>query len=337
MTQGRPGDQGSTSALFGTAAVALARTHFEIPDGEAQPFPDGALVVGDDRVVIYRHQNAAGALGPAMIAATKHRAAAGADLAVSLLVAEADAAAGAVLARQAAALDPAPEVHKVVGADLEPMPAAEFADPIEPLEADMGFVADLEAEGLEAVVEAGILRGELLGLEIARAVDGDLEVGVGRFDREAGTMLRGTTTPTNALKAAIDEVLPHRSVGARPHPLNRLCRERWLRSMILHEPTLLGLASAVAVETVEARDNLVDPCGAAALGADEQGQSVLVVCSAGVDTGLLGTVADLVGRHEPQAVVIALPERDLFPTLINSLTSLRVPTTVRGLAAPWPR
>lgn len=335
MTQGRPGDQGSKSALFGTAAVSLARTHFGIKDAEAQPFPDGALVVGLDHVVIYRHQNAASALGPAMIAATKHRAASGSDLGVALLVADADG--GAILARQAAALDPAPEVHKVVGADLEPMAAAEFGDRIEPLDADVAFVADLEAEGLEAVVESGILRGELLGLEVARAVEGELEVGVGRFDREAGTMLRGTTTPTNALRAAIDEVLPHRSVGARPHPLNRLCRERWMRSMIIHEPSLVGLVSADAIETVEPRDNLVDPCGAGALGVDADGKSVLVVCSAGVDTGLLGTIADLVGRHDPAAVAIALPERDLFPTLTDSLNTLRVPTTVHGLAAPWPR
>ncbi|MEE9417375.1 MAG: hypothetical protein V3V01_18995 [Acidimicrobiales bacterium] len=290
-----------------------------------------------DTLVVYRHEDSAHALGPAVLLAAKHRAA-------KLVVLVGDD--GSVLARQASQLSPFPVINKVVGTDLEPVGPSKAGegDQAEALALHVldQFRADFEAHGLTMVVEQGRITAELLGLEIARVVEGELQVGIGRFDREAGVMLRGTAASPDVLADAIEQVAPHRSSSASPHPLNRLCRERWLRQVAIANPATLGLTELHAIATVEPRLNLLDPWPAAAIGsratdlltADET--VVLVVFSAGIDPQLLSFVADLLARHDPTDVMVVLPERDIHPTVVQAMSWLRVPVEMIAVAPPWP-
>ncbi len=320
-----------SAPLFAAVARSLATKHFGVDEPVADPFPEGAVVADGDQLIVYRHTDAAQAIGPLMLAAAKKGTSK-----VALLVGDAPSA--SIAARQAQQLQRAPQVFVVVDTDIEPAIPADLPIASEPLLSDIELAkATYEPHGLETVVEAGIVRGELLGLEVSRVVDGIIEVGVGRFDREAGAMLRGTGVSDGALGDAIALVAPHRTSDALPHPLNRMGRERWLRSLAVTDPSLLGLDTLVPVETVAERENLLDPFVAGALGTESAGQSVLAVFAAGLDTTALSHAADLVTRYEPDRVVVAIPETDLLPALTALYPLLAVPTTVVGMSAPWPR
>ncbi len=319
-------------SLFSTVVRALASAHFDVFEPTAQGFPSGAYVVDGDHLVVYRHDDAALVLGPALLIAGKQRC-----TQVSILVGSSDASGAGLCARQTTQLSTDVSVFVVDGKDISP--AVPTPDPgALACEADSeAFRREVASHGLETVVEAGLVRGELLGLEVARFEHGAIQVGVGRFDREAGAMIRGTGATDDALGDAIALVRPLRQAGALSHPLNRLARERWLRSVAMQDPSLLHLASIESVETVAERVNLLDPFVAGALGLDADGASVVVGFAAGVDTTAISHVADLVARHNPQRVVVAMPSDDLLASLTAVFDHLRVPTSVIGMAAPWPR
>lgn len=203
---------------------------------------------------------------------------------------------------------------------------------------------------LEIVVEQGIVRGEVLGLEVARIVvwpeelGGDgalhLEAGVGRFDRDAAAAVHQGESPIAALERAVGTVREHRYPGAPPHPLSLLARERWLRATLVADPSPVGATELAPVETTVVRDNVRDPSPAAALGRDESGP-VVVVCGIGADLDLVPVAADTRALHSPQArLVLAVPERDLLP-ITEQLAALVVgpdgapAPEVVGVAEPW--
>lgn len=320
-----------SAALLATVARSLASKHFAVAEPTADPFPDGAVVADGDHLIVYRHVDAHLVIGPAMLSASK----AGATK-VSIMVGDDETA--PVLARHAAQLAVAPDVFVVDGTDIAPVAPADTTSAIAPSMDDIEMAqAAYGAHDLETVVEAGIVRGELLGLEVSRVTDGIIQVGVGRFDREAGAMLRGTAVSTDALADALEQVAPHRTSTALPHPLNRIGRERWLRALAVADPTLIGLSEIAPVETVAERINLLDPFVAAAIGVDSDGATALAVFAAGLDTTALSHVADLVARHRPDRVVVAIPEADMLPALTRLYPLLALPTTVVGMSAPWPR
>ena len=95
----------------------------------------------------------------------------------------------------------APQVWQVEGRALT-LTAPEPIGPAPRLDAEASAWVDrLRAAGAEPVVEAGVLTGEVLGLEVARVVsdaDGSrLEVGVGKHDRDARRAMSGDV-PTQA-------------------------------------------------------------------------------------------------------------------------------------------
>ena len=120
--------------------------------------------------------------------------------------------------------------------------------PVVPLEAALDLVGLLRDAELDIVVEHGHVRGEVLGLEVARVVTDDgpphVEVGVGRHDREAFAMVHGDVEAATALRHVVDEVRRHRRRGDLAHPLARLVPERWLRSEVMRHPDLVGRRGA---------------------------------------------------------------------------------------------
>jgi hypothetical protein len=313
------------------------RVGHEVPVDSVDAFDDGAAVVVDGHAWCYRSGSAG--LGSAVVWATRRDA-----IDVSVLL---DDDAG-VAARQAEALEPSPSVYTIVGADLMPAVAAPLPEVESLPEGAEDFVPTLVAAGCEPVVEHGCLRAEVHGLEVARLVSGEgvwgndadaggalhLEVGVGRFDREAASMMLRHLSAGDALAEVVATVADTRRPGSH-HPLARLARERWLRHAVVVRPDLVELAELAAVEPVVERHGLRQRLPAPAVGVDAEDRRVLVVCSVGIDPELVAHTADLVLRHRPDRVVAVVPERDRLPVLDAVVARLAVPVAVRGVVPPW--
>ena len=201
------------------------------------------------------------------------------------------------LARRATGFARAPEVWEVDGSTLRrALPA-----PIEPERAvpaaALALLDVIRAAGADPVAERGVLTGEVLGLEVARvAAEGAeawLEVGVGKHDREAQRLVHGGRSPLEALVAAVAEVRRLRVAGVPSHPANLLSPERWLRTVLVARPEVVGARRLVAVASTVVREDLRSRAPASALGIDHAGEPVVVVCSVGIDPDLVPVAADV--------------------------------------------
>ena len=295
------------TAGCGTDALADARS-------TAVAFPGGAGLSAGGTGWLLVEDGPGRALGPALLWAGR----VGVDRLHLLVEAEAGG-----LARRAATFARAPQVWQVEGRALT-LTAPEPIGPAPRLDAEASAWVDrLRAAGAEPVVEAGVLTGEVLGLEVARVVsdaDGSrLEVGVGKHDRDARRAMSGDVPTQAALAAAVAAVRRHRRAGAPHHPLNRLASERWLRAVLVDRPGLVGAAHP-----------------APAAGVDDRGRPLLVVCSTGIDLDLVPAAADarLADGRGPRLVLV-VPECDDHP-VHRSLSGLLIePAEVRTVPDDW--
>ena len=214
-------------------------------------------------------------------------------LAASGVAASGLVASGAV-ARRASAFNLAVSVWVVDGRSVVPAtPAPVLHDSAE---APADLVELLAGHGLEVVWEHGVLRGEVLGLEVARTVGDRLEVGVGRHDRMARFEMRPSESLSSALSEAASAVRSLRRPDAPLHPANRLARSRWLRSVVVASPGAIGLSDSIGVVPVAPPlpwFDLPEAGAAPCVGASAStGSPVVAVCSVGVDLDLLPTAAD---------------------------------------------
>jgi len=328
------------TALRGAKLRALVA---EAAGGTAVGEPDGDHLFDGTRLwTLASDDEPATALGAGLLRAGRH------GDAVPLTVCFDDPLEAARAARRAAVLEPSPEVRLVDGRALVTVEAAGDPEPA-PDASTGGFVDRFDdlcrGVGVDPVLEHGTWRGEVLGLEVARAVTGPdhgdgggttvVEVGVGRFDREAGVMMRGGRSDAEALAAAADLVRAQRRPGAGAHPLATLARERWLRRDLCAHPDRVGLVDLGPVDPADERLNLRDPAPAPAMGVDADGRRVLVVCSVGVDPRLVPATAELVLREAPDRVVVALPARDVLAPVERAVARLRLPATVVGVSCSW--
>ena len=239
------------------------------------------------------------------------------------------------------------------GRVLLPVVPEPLAAPAPPPSAHLELIEVIEGAGATAVVEHGVVVGEVRGLEVCRVVDqptvghfaelGDfdvpapadeppegvlLEVGVGANDREAFRMLHGDIPTIEALAAVVDSVLEHRSTDAPQHPLNRLGQERFLRWQLEQDPAAVGMSEVAAVDPPQPRPNLKDPIPCVARGEAPDGSRATVVCSVGVDLDLVGFVAD-VQELRDAPVIVALRPRDAVAITHDLLGLLSTPVDVR--------
>jgi hypothetical protein len=249
------------------------------------------------------------------------------------------------LARRAGEFAVGPGVWSVAGRALSPVDPAPPEDPsgADALPAEAAAWARVMIDvGVEPVVEHGVLRGDVLGLEVARLVpDGQggwrLEVGVGHHDREARRELRPDEDPLDGLRHVAEVVRTWRSPDARTHPANTLAPERWLRSVLVERPHLVGAGALAAVAPPIDRADLRHRSPAPAAGADEDGEPLVVVCSTGIDVELVPAAADsrlLDGRDA--RLVIVVPEGDDHPVTRTLAGRLRRPAEVRTVSRDWP-
>jgi hypothetical protein len=338
------------AALNGAKLAALVAGRWGPADHRA-PGAIGATATLVDRAAgagwVLPDGDVARSLGPALVWADRHGVA---DL---HLLAEARDGSAGVLARQAAMfVPPAPTVWAVEGTAL--VPAVPAPPPSSaPAPAPPGLVDLLIVAGLEVVVEGGMVRGEVNGLEVARIVHGDstagvpideprLEVGVGRADRELTAMVHGDLPPTAQLGRVVEIVRRHRMPGAPRHPLNQLVPERWLRAVLCRAPDLVGLTTLRPVEGARARSNLAERDIAVAAGEAAGGAPVIVACSVGIAPDLVPVAADAraaidgaAGRQPASRLVLALPARDDHQSTRRLAARLQTPAEVVPVHGDW--
>ena len=244
-----------------------------------------------------------------------------------------------VLARRAQSFTNPPRVWQVEGRSLVPAdPGPPAVTPL-PAEAE-AFVPLLAQAGVDPVVEHGVLTGEVLGLEVARVVVDELgaflEVGVGRHDRFAQRLMHHDRPPLEALAAAAEAVREVRRPGAPAHQVNQLARERWLRSIVVGRPGLVGASSLAAVPSPVRRSDLRQAAPAPAAGTDVAGRPLVVVCSTGIDVDLVPAAADARLSDGRQArLVLAVPAADDHPLTRALASSLTEPAEVVTLPDEW--
>lgn len=240
------------------------------------------------------------------------------------------------LAWQAAAFANPPAVWSLDARELVRAPGAP-PDPAPRLAAGAASLEGLIRDaGAEVVVEHGLLRAELAGLEIARAVrDGEggwrLAVGVGSKDRAALDELRPGEDPRVGLRRAVETVRRHRRPGVPAHPANLLCRERWLRTVLVANPDLAGAGVLVPFPPVLPRGDLSAPSGAPAAG-----DGVVVVASVGVDVDLVPAAAAARAASDPAArLVLVVPEGDDHPLTRRLAATLARPAQIVTVPRDW--
>lgn len=328
------------AALVGSrlASVVAARHGLPAADVAAVTFgADGAAVVLGDEVWVDPGDLAPTAVGVVSAWALRH----GHHTVHLVLDAEHPQVAGTV-ARQAAPFDPPASVWTLDGATLVPVDPAPAPEVLVPPPATAEHVLLLEQAGLDVVVEGGEVTGEIRGLEVARVVvDADgtsrLDVGVGRFDQEAGALLHGELSPPEALARVVELVADLRRPGAEPHPLNRWARERWLRHQVVTSPELVGAAALRPVESTQPRQGVRETAVAAALGHRPDGAPLVVACSVGIDLHAVPLAADIRACHVPDAdLVVVVPTRDRHGVTVALAERLARPAEVLGLDGEWP-
>lgn len=330
--------------------VAIARREAAPPSDAAVsgPFPDGATLLDGDRAWVLLEQPTPRSAGPAVVWAMRHGA-----RSLRLIVGAGDGTApghidavtlAAELARRLGYVRIDTSCAAIVGTDVvevEPAPVPAADGPPGQIPGGSQHLADLLVDsGLEVVVEHGVVRGEVLGLEVARVetLDGVavLGVGVGRFDREITAMLHAGLPDADALDRAASVVRQHRFRGGPPHPLQMMARARWVRAAVVADPSPIGCESLIAVDTTIEPESLRDLHPAAARGASPDGAPIVVVCTSGVDLDVVTLAADTRARHAPDAALLLVsPTGERFGPIDAVAAQLDGAVTWREVEAPW--
>ena len=242
------------------------------------------------------------------------------------------------VARRAGLFRPEATVWEIDGTDLvaaQPVPISTLSEP----KVDAHLAELLQSVGVELIIEHGEVIGECRGLEVARVVsdaDGQrLEVGVGAYDQDAFAIMNPALATHDALDSVVAQVLSHRRSGVEPHPMNRLVRERWIRSDLISNPSSVGLVSLRAIEAVVPRQGLNDVAPAFALGVDTRDSRVLVACSVGIDLDLIPAATDLGAHHQVDLIVVVLPERDQHRSMLELAELALCPCKIVTADEPW--
>lgn len=248
---------------------------------------------------------------------------------------------GQQLARIGQLFAPEVRVWVVEGTEVvEVSPAPAPSRPAAPWAEAADLVALLADVGLELSPEPGMVLGEVAGLEVARVTlengEPHVAVGVGRFDQEMSAVAQSELRQREAIERAADLVRLARTTGGTTHPMARLARERSLRAHLIDQPGLVGASALAATPGLWVRHGLRTPMPAAALGTDESGRALIVVCSAGVDTDLVPAALELAAETDPAArVVLALSEADVVPSTRRVAALAVTPPEIVTVAPPW--
>ncbi len=316
---------------------------------EAGEVPGGAALFDrtEGRAWVLVEERPASALGRVLAWVTRPDVAgpsvevAGVPVEIHVMVPASDDA-GTVVARQAGEFQLPITVWTVSGAHLQqavPAPPHVAKPPPAGVDSSVDVMA---AHGLAVRVDHGIVVGEWLGLEVARIVvdpDGSshLEVGVGRNDREAFTMVHGVLPSPEAVAMVVARVKRYRSASDLTSPLTRLARERWLLATLVSDGAVAGAHTIEPRENTTPSESVNDVAPAVGFGSSVlDGGPIVVACTAGIDVGLVPAIADArlaYASGRPLVVAMAAHDRAPLTDRLNSL--LREPAEIRVIPVPW--
>lgn len=328
-----PLDAARRQSLLEAKLKSLVRSRW--PDAADQggfsAFPGGAGLVHGDRAWVLAEDAPQRSLGPALAWALRRDAAT-----LDLIVPTAPGG----LARRAGYFARPIMVWSIQGRDVVAAePQALIPDP--PLDPRAEPFRDLIVQaGADPVVEHGHLLGEVRGLEVARVViepeGAHIEIGVGKHDRELQRMMRGDAPSVEDLFGVVRAVLERRRSGGEGHDAYHLAPERWLRSVVVRHPQLVGATWLEPVASPVARDDLRRPAPAPAAGVDSHGSPLLVVCSYGVDVDLVPAAADARAADERDPrLLICVPEADDHRFTHDLAGALAEPAEVVTVPPHW--
>lgn len=243
------------------------------------------------------------------------------------------------LARRASLLSADITVMGIIGAEAVPAEPGLLPEPPDLGEDFWRAAAVMADAGARVVDDHGHLTGEVLGLEVARVEpagpDGEeisVRVGVGRADRELQGFVLGHLDDIERLNRSVALVVSQRRSGVALHPLNRLARPRWLRSILLDDPTAIDLVDLDPVPPLWPDGGLPDTEPSAAFSPSDR---ATVVCSAGLDFDLLPQAVDYRHRIDPSSsLTLVVPHRDR--ELVERRVAGAAPDlSVRSVDTPW--
>ncbi len=325
MTDVNSADIDRRSRLLSIKLRSLVREHLALaadPDDTNESFALGAGFLTVDAVWVLIDGDASRSLGPVLAWSSQF------ERHVNLLVENNSG----LLARRAALFDADITVwhvddHIVARAITEPHIASASAT-----DAHLSFVDIIESSGADALIEHGVVVGEVRGLEMCRVVDdattGDvrLEVGMGRHDREAFTMIHGELPTAQAMRQVIDAVLPHRTEGADSHPFNQFGVERLSRWKAIKDPSSIGFSTLAPADPPVLRTNVKDSVPCVAIGLTGAKRLSTVVFVHGVDLDCVSFAVDAASRLGTQDVTIAVRRRDVIASIerLANMASIHV-------------
>ncbi len=284
-------------------------------------FPGGAAASGDGTLWVLGDDLRVGTLGGALSVALKG------DGSRHLIVIVDDAGDAGVIARRASYFaQPARiEAASVDGTSLT------FCGPATPAVPEPQKVVAVDVpEGVDLVHEHGVTSFEVRGLEIGRIEDGELAVGVGKHDREGHRMANADQDPLEALRALAERVRIERTADAPGGLMTSVGRERWLRSIVVARPELVGATQLTPVAPPLRRDDLRAMAIAPAVG-----DNLVVACSVGVYADLVPSAADVRGDSDAELVIV-VPEADALPNTHRLAAALKQPARIVTVPANWP-
>lgn len=242
-----------------------------------------------------------------------------------------------VLSRRAQAFTLPITVWRVVPPSLREVVPAGFSPPPPLPLGDAPLAQVLRHAGVEPVVEFGVLTGEVLGLQVARVIDGRLEVGVGSQDRAFHRDLEPDRAPEDVLAEVVALVRRFRTPDGSAHLANALAGERWLRRVLVARPDLVGAGWLAPLPPAVPRGDLRTSTAAMAAGVDTAGAPIVVAASTGIDLDLVPEAAD--ARRASGLVdarlVLAVAPADDHPRTRQLAALVRPPAEVVTVPAGW--
>lgn len=281
------------------------------PPGTPEVFSLGAAFVTADATWVFIDGDASRSLGPTLAWARKF------SLPLHILV-ERDSG---IVARRAEFFSVPVSVWHVNEKSLLPAVAEPHLPHVEASASHRELMSMISASGADALVEHGVVVGEVRGLEMCRVVDDSvtgiarLEVGMGVNDREAFAMVHGEMPTEEALRTVIEAVALHREPGAMVHPFNQFGAERLHRWRALQQPSLIGFASLNPADPPVKRTNLKDAVPCVAVGKLDTGADAVAVFVNGVDLDAVPFALDAADMHGRNEVVIAVRQRDITESM----------------------
>jgi hypothetical protein len=313
------------SRLLSLKLRALVREHLGLesePQGTPEVFALGAAFVTDADVWLLIDGDASRSLGPSLAWSSKF------ERHVHLLV-ERDSG---VIARRAAFFSTSLTVWHVNEKSLLPAVVEPHLPLVDARESHAALMQVITSAGADAVVEHGIVVGEVRGLEMCRVVDDEttgaarLEVGMGVNDREAFAMVHGDMPTEEAMRTVIEAVARHRESGAMVHPFNQFGAERLHRWNALQNPSSIGFVSLTPANPPVKRTNLKDAVPCVATGTTVDGKNAVAVFVNGIDLDVVAFAADAADMHDCSLIVIAARPRDITESLRRLAGACAIPT-----------